>query len=231
MSEINTTSSNILESYSQNVFIAEICGYISTILFTTLYIPQILHNFKRKSTKGFSSLSMMIKIIGGSFHFINAYILNEPNPVILYGFLGLISYSSLLIQIAHYEKKKKLYLFIIIALIIPIILSNLSRNTLIFTNSVKPVSQIASHLAFLYEIYLYKSTKGISILSQHLNLIGGFFGMYMLSIIPAKSKWTYFTYFNSLFQAFTTYISCFIYNNSKDNADNTDTLPLYEKDK
>lgn len=69
----------------------------------------------------------------------------------------------------------------------------------------KPLSQVLSHLPQLYVTYERKSTQGVSLLSQHLNLIGGFLGLYQIYVIPPVSKSTYLVYLNSIFQATSIY--------------------------
>ena len=82
---------------------------------------------------------------------------------------------------------------------------------LALTGMVKPLSQLVSHIPQLIECYKMKTTKGLSLSSQHLNTFCGLFGLFMCYFIPPKSAWTYVLYVNSLFQAFTVYICAVIY--------------------
>lgn len=76
---------------------------------------------------------------------------------------------------------------------------------------IKPVSQLLSHIPQLYECYKLKTTKGVSLTSQHLNTLCGTFGLFMCHYIPPKTGWTYVLYINSLFQALTIYLCALIY--------------------
>ena len=67
------------------------------------------------------------------------------------------------------------------------------------------MTQILSHLPQLYETYTRRSSEGVSLITQHLNLLGGLAGVYMYSIIPPKSLSTYLVYFTSLLQAVSLY--------------------------
>jgi len=49
---------------------------------------------------------------------------------------------------------------------------------LAYTSLAKPLSQFFSHIPQLYVTYQKKSTEGVSLASQHLNFVGGIFGMY-----------------------------------------------------
>jgi hypothetical protein len=153
---------------------------------------------------------MIIKIVGGAFHFVNAVATGEGLPVVSYGLFGILSYSILLVQCAHYNKKYHLLLYIVVIPCVPVFLSYYPESIEI-TNSIKPLAQIASHLAALLVVWNIKSCAGLSLTSQHMNLLGGLLGCYMLWIIPPKSIWTWFSYANSLFQAGTTYIAYVIF--------------------
>lgn len=76
---------------------------------------------------------------------------------------------------------------------------------------VKPISQLISHIPQLVECCKKKTTKGVSLSSQHLNLFCGIFGMYMCFFIPPKTFWTYVLYINSLFQAISIYVCAIIF--------------------
>ena len=67
------------------------------------------------------------------------------------------------------------------------------------------MTQIMSHLPQLYETYTRRTSEGVSLLAQHLNLMGGLSGVFMYSIIPPKSFYTYLVYFTSLIQAISLY--------------------------
>jgi uncharacterized protein with PQ loop repeat len=77
--------------------------------------------------------------------------------------------------------------------------------SLAITNSIKPIAQILSHLPQLYVTYEKKSTQGVSLLTQHFNLIGGLLGLYMCFMIPPVSISVYLIYLFSLFQAISLY--------------------------
>ena len=54
--------------------IGQFLGMTATFCFTLQYAPQALLNYQRKSTKGFSSNGIIIKLIGAAFLMINAYL-------------------------------------------------------------------------------------------------------------------------------------------------------------
>ena len=46
-----------------------------------------------------------------------------------------------------------------------------------FTSSVKPMSQIVSHFPQMYVCYKLRTTGGVSMLTHHLNIVGGVCGI------------------------------------------------------
>lgn len=92
---------------------------------------------------------------------------------------------------------KEKYLLWLLFPLVPIILAKLIPSTMslflnypfshvVITNSVKPITQILSHLPQLKVCYQLKTTSGVALLSQHLNLIGGIAGLYSKSIFFTK---------------------------------------------
>jgi len=100
---------------------------------------------------------------------------------------------------------RSVYLIFCFIPIIPFTFGKTIPVTIMYTNLVKPLSQILSHMPQMWVTYQKQSTEGVSLATQHFNLLGGFAGMYMYSIIPPKSMWTYVVYVNSLFQAVSLY--------------------------
>ena len=62
-----------------------------------------------------------------------------------------------------------------------------------------------SHLPQLKVCYQLKTTSGVSLASQHLNLIGGICGLYNFIILPPENTTTYVIYCFSILQALTLY--------------------------
>eukprot|EP01080_Neovahlkampfia_damariscottae_P003964 gene3964-7220_t len=187
-----------------------LAGYIATFCFTLCYLPQAILNFQRKSVSGFSTTGIVIKLIGASFLGVNAYILGETVPTVLYGGFNILQHSIFMWQFATYTKNQQFYLWITFPLF-ALFLGQYLPATMFFTNSIKPIAQIFSHLPQLYVTYEKKSTVGVSMMSQHLNLIGGFLGLYMCYEIPPKSITTYMIYLFSLFQAVSLYAFAIYY--------------------
>ncbi len=88
-------------------------------------------------------------------------------------------------------------------------------NFLEYTNIIKPICQVVSHIPQLYETYNKKSTEGLSLTTQHLNLLGGLAGVYMHSVIPPVSFMTRLVYINSMFQAISLYYMAIYYDGWK----------------
>lgn len=108
-------------------------------------------------------------------------------------------------------KTKTIYLFWLLFPLIPIFMAILWPQSIPFTNNIKPISQIASHIPQLKECLRLRTTLGISILTQHLNFIGGVLGIWMCIIIPPVHLTTYIIYSNSIFQALSIYVLVFYF--------------------
>eukprot|EP01114_Cavostelium_apophysatum_P015047 TRINITY_DN4027_c0_g1_i3.p1 TRINITY_DN4027_c0_g1~~TRINITY_DN4027_c0_g1_i3.p1 ORF type:complete len:247 (-),score=42.78 TRINITY_DN4027_c0_g1_i3:227-967(-) len=211
---------------------AKLLGFLSTICFTLQYLPQIFLNFSRKSVKGFSAIGIIIKHVGASFLFVNSLWSGEVLAVVLYGLFNVVQHSMFMFQFAYYphledgpnneevkivrtpsqEKAfKEKYLLWLMFPAVPAVLAAIAPSTMKLTNSVKPITQVLSHLPQLRVCYELKTTNGVSLTSQHLNMIGGICGLYMCWIVPPVSWSTYIIYFNSILQAGSLYAMAFYY--------------------
>jgi len=184
---------------------ALISGYLAAFLFTFQYIPQTILNFKRKSISGLSTTGIIVKLIGASFLTVNSYLIEEALPTILYGFLNVLQMFIFMYQFAAYTGKRHYYFWMLFP-IIPIVIGEFYPASIYYTNSIKPISQIFSHIPQLIVSYEKKSTYGFSLLGQHLNFIGGVLGIYMFIMIPPVSKYTVLVYCFSLLQATSMYL-------------------------
>ena len=124
----------------------------------------------------------------------------------------MIQHSIFMVQFAIYCKDYKFLVYLLFPLI-PYFLGVLAPITIPMTNSIKPGAQIFSHIAQLWECYRIKTAKGVSLQTQHLNMVGGVSGMVMCIMIVPKSTMTYFLYINSMFQAVSLYMMAFYYDN------------------
>lgn len=110
-----------------------------------------------------------------------------------------------------FSNSRSHYLLWILFPCVPIIMASLWPWTIKFTNSIKPIGQIASHIPQIIECCKLHTTLGISMSSQHLNFLGGACGMFMCWILPPKYNTTYLIYANSVFQAVSLYGLAFYY--------------------
>jgi len=232
--------------------VAESLGLIATICFFVQYIPQMWLNFKRSSTRGFSSLGIIIKLVGACFLFVNAWVIGETVSVVLYGFSNVLQHSVFMLQFwLYYGATESIdkaqasdtpagksqtshvslaagssalpgsfvgparlgpewFLYWLLFPIVPYLLARFAPASIAITNSVKPISQVMSHLPQLRVCYQLRTTSGVSMLSQHLNILGGVAGLVMCLVIRPKSIATYLIYANSIAQAVSLY-AMFVY--------------------
>lgn len=140
------------------------------------------------------------------------YIQIETASVVLYGVFNVIQHSIFMLQFAVYKQDYKFFIWLAFPLI-PYFMGQLLPSTIPLTNMIKPGAQVFSHIPQLWLCYQRKTAQGVSLKTQHLNMVGGVAGMIMCIIITPKSKMTYFLYINSMFQAISLYFVAFVYDN------------------
>jgi len=187
--------------------LAFFCGMVSTLLFSAVWIPQILLNYQRKSTQGFSTAGMVVRLTGSAFLYVNACVTGEPMPVILYGGFGYLVVAVLIGQIILYSNNKEHSQLALVYLIpiLPIALWWYFPATLQFSNLIKPISMIAGVVTQVLLCIETRTGTGCSVTAQHLNLFGALAGLYMCSVIPPVATTTWWLYIIALGQSFTFY--------------------------
>jgi len=209
---------------ASNIALAHTAGVFSSFCFLLQYVPQIMWNFTRKSVKGFSPTGIVIKLVGASFLLINAFLTGENTAVILYGLCNVVQHSIFMLQFSTYPhddkessgpktdapkenkvEKKEHYLLWLMFPFVPLFFGLYAPSTMAVTNSVKPLTQVLSHLPQLKICYSLKTTSGVAMMSQHLNFVGGFAGLYMCLVLPPVSPTVYLIYINSVLQAISLY--------------------------
>ncbi|KAF2070928.1 hypothetical protein CYY_007752 [Polysphondylium violaceum] len=187
-------------------------GIFSSICFGVQYLPQMYLNYQRRSVQGFSATGIIIKLIGASFLLINSWLIGESLPVVFYGLINVIQHTIFMFQFSIYDPAKATkYLPWVMFPIIPYLIGYRYPQTMYFTNSIKPITQVLSHLPQVILCYRSKSTLGVSLPSQYLNLFGGVAGVLMCIGIPPVSRITYFIYAFSVVQAISLFLIYFYY--------------------
>jgi len=187
--------------------LAKVLGILSSICFALQYLPQTYLNFKRKSVKGFSTLGIIIKLVGASFLLVNSFLNGEAAPVVFYGLINVIQHSVFIFQFSIYqgESNRETYFYWLLFPLVPYFVGAYVPESLAYTNVIKPITQVLSHIPQLKVCMDVRTTSGVSMMSQHFNLIGGIFGLFMCVVIPPVSALVYFIYANSVLQALSIY--------------------------
>ena len=186
-------------------------GNFGALIFFFVHFPQLLFNYQRKSTEGFSSTSVFIRNFGLSFHVTNSLIEKLHKPYILTGIILLFLLQIYFIQFTIYRKNKK-YLFGLLIPIIPFIINFLFPEIISITNWLNPISQIICYIPYIFSCLKVASTNGISLLGQHINFLGGIFGFLMCSINCNCSQMTWLFYCISLIQSLSIFLLSLSYN-------------------
>eukprot|EP01125_Pyxidicula_operculata_P010557 TRINITY_DN3470_c0_g1_i3.p1 TRINITY_DN3470_c0_g1~~TRINITY_DN3470_c0_g1_i3.p1 ORF type:complete len:241 (+),score=40.14 TRINITY_DN3470_c0_g1_i3:118-840(+) len=189
--------------------VALLMGYVAMISLTIQYFPQALLNFRRSSVYGFSIAGVIFKYIGACFLAVDSALLNEPSAVIVYGIFNISQHLIFIVQFYLYPSKSssmdpRLYLAWFLFPLFPYILGAYLPATVPMTMYIKPISQIASLIPQVIECIRLETTLGVSILTQHLNTVGGLSGLYMCYILKPVTS-TYVMYANCVIQALFIY--------------------------
>ncbi|EGG25193.1 transmembrane protein [Cavenderia fasciculata] len=191
-------------------------GMLATGCFVLQYIPQMYLNYSRKSVQGFSLHSVVIKLIGAAFLFVNSSLTGETIPVILYGLFNVLQHTIFIFQFSIYSKESSNSSLPFIGFpAIPYLIGYLYPQSLYITNSIKPLTQLFSHIPQAVLCVRDKTTTGVSLSSQYLNFFGGIAGAIMCYGIPPVSFLTYLIYYNSVLQAASIFILYFYYDYNK----------------
>lgn len=182
------------------------CGNLSAILFFLVELPQIILNFKRKSTEGFSSLAVIFRLFGLSFQFSFGIKGGLPVPTFIAACFLIIENIIFIFQFAYYQKKK-LYLLSILLVFIGITINSIFPSSINVTKWFYSAIQVIGYIPYIMTILSVGSTLGISLLGQHLNFIGFILGVLMcvLSTTPSDTI-TWLFYLLSGFQASSVFI-------------------------
>ncbi|ELR20560.1 PQ loop repeat family protein [Acanthamoeba castellanii str. Neff] len=215
--------------YNSAVLYAQIAGTIATLLFSVQYLPQTYLNYKRKSVTGFSVSGIIIKLVGSCFLIVNAWASGETWPVVMYGLCNTIQHSIFCVQFSIYKNNPNYSLWLFF-LLVPALLCGIFPGSMVFTNSIKPITQVISHFPQLQECFSARTTGGVSLMSQLFNLFGGILGVYMCWVIPAKSPMTILLYINSMFQALSLFALYFLFDFGRSPKQQLDPAgPAHEK--
>jgi hypothetical protein len=154
---------------------------------------------------------------------VNAILTNEALPVTVYGAFNIFQHLIFMVQFVQYTSRKIFIMYLFLPLL-PLVLgvtmpASICKSKMTiqlmhiidYTNIIKPICQILSHIPQLLETYNKKSTEGLSLTTQHLNMVGGIAGIYMYSIVPPVSFMTRLVYINSMFQAISLYVMAWYY--------------------
>ena len=84
--------------------IAQILGWIATILFSVMLIPQIIKTLKKKNTEGVSIWLFIIFLVANIIALVYAFLISQP-PLIIKYILGILESVFYVIVFAIYYRK------------------------------------------------------------------------------------------------------------------------------
>ena len=124
-------------------------GNFSAVVLFMCNIPQLWLNFRRRSTRGFSSTFVIIKLVSYSFQLANSSISKSSFPILFTGFLLLLTDLLYIIQIAFYNKNKKFMLWFLLMFLIFFVAYEWPQ-TAMYTQWIMPFISLLSYIPLLY---------------------------------------------------------------------------------
>ncbi len=94
---------SVFFTFQNNIYV-EVLGTISSTIEATLPIPQIIENFRRKSTKNLSNTLVGCWILGDSMKTIYFYVSAAPIQLLISGMAQILLDVFVIFQICIYRK-------------------------------------------------------------------------------------------------------------------------------
>lgn len=85
----------------------DILGWVAVAIIILAVWPQIIKNFRRKSTEGVSLLFILSLFIAMILFFIVSLFRPTPLPLIVNSGVSMLGYGVVLLQMAMYSKKSR----------------------------------------------------------------------------------------------------------------------------
>ena len=179
-------------------------GNIGAVSFFFVSFPQILLNYRRKSTNGFSALFVLIRLFGISFQISFGIIGTLQKSALFTAFLIALENMVFLIQLSIYRKNR--YFLLGFLLPLPGIITTLAfRESIVVTKWFYSICQVVCYIPYIITLISTHSTLGVSLFGQHLNFIGSLCGILMCCITVESDIVTWIFYIFSFFQALSVF--------------------------
>ena len=152
------------------------CGNVATVLSILQNIPQILLNRKRRSTVGFSHLTVYIRFLGLSFLLSSSIFLGMQGTLIIFVIANLLVSYVFLYQFATYDGESwtfALWVFPVVAFLLGLLVP----KSLPFTQWINTATQLVGLFPYMYEIIKCETTAGVSMTYHHMNFVASLFGV------------------------------------------------------
>lgn len=81
--------------------LAEVFGYIGTVLSTVAFLPQVLRAWKTKETKDLSMSTFLLSGTGSIFWFLYGFFTNGLPVIIANGIIVISAYSIVYLKFKH----------------------------------------------------------------------------------------------------------------------------------
>lgn len=213
-------------------------GNAAALVYFSCNFPQLYINFRRRSTVGFSSTFVVMKLFSISFQVANAAVKNSPFPIQLSGILLLLTSDIYVLQVSFYNHNKPFLLWFLMSFAV-FFISYTWPSTITLTQWILPSFSLISYIPFLYTCYTAGTTLGISVFAQHLNFLGSILGLLMCLLAHTCTFVNWCFYLIGVIQASMVYIVAIhfhemrffdsVHQESKDpEVFDTDTLHLEE---
>ncbi len=88
--------------------VAQILGWIATVLFSIMIIPQMIKTIKSKDTNGVSLLLFIIFLIANIIALTYAIMISQPPLIIKYGIAIITTIAYIILFLFYFTKNKKI---------------------------------------------------------------------------------------------------------------------------
>jgi hypothetical protein len=179
-------------------------GHLSTLFFFLVQVPQIVLNQRRRSTAGFSSLSVKIRTLGLSVHICLGLRTAMPAPLLLTSALLYAENVVFLAQFALFNGAPG-HLWSALTPAPAALALALLPAARAAAPLVNPATQIICYVPLVAAMLRAGTSHGVSLLGQHLNLCGGLWGFAMCGLLRACAPADWVFYALSVAQALAVF--------------------------
>ena len=163
------------------------CGTVAAILSILEAIPQIYLNMRRRSTTGFSHVSVYIRFFGLSFLLASAILTEMAISITIFALCNLISLMIFLHQFALYGEKGGKWIYALWLFPFAVFALGLFYpRSMVVTQWINSATQALGFFPYMYALFGPNGTMGIAMMYHHVNFVASLFGLLACSLLNVE---------------------------------------------